>query len=160
MTRLSSRLDAVPHWARWVMFLPTGVMAALIVDAVFNAVFDALGLPRSPQNPEAVMRLALSAFAWALTLTFVPAVLSPRPWAVGVVMFIAGLLLRIAPILSMMTVPYQRARLPSLAVMFVATTAAQVLGGGVALYFIRGMTSGTNDGKAAMNVNRTIGGAQ
>ena len=121
------------------MFLPTGVMVALIVDAVFNAAFDALGLPGSPGNPAAVMRLALVAFAWALTLTLVPAVLSPRPWAVGVVMFVVGLLFRIGPVLSMMTVPYQRARLASLAVMFVATTAAQALGGGVALYLIRGL---------------------
>ena len=147
MIRLSRRLDAVPRWARWVMCLPAGIMTALIVDAVFSAVFDALGLPRSPQNPAAVMRLALTAFAWALTLTFVPAVLSPRPWAVGVVMFVAGLLFRIAPALSMMTVPYQRERLPSLALMFVATTAAQALGGGVALYLIRGMTAGGNEGR-------------
>ena len=85
------------------------------------------------------------AFAWALVLTLVPAVVSPRPWVVGVVMFAVGLLIRIAPVISAMMVPYQRERLRSLAVALTATIGAHVLGGAVGLYLIRVLAARTND---------------
>ena len=84
------------------------------------------------------------AFAWALALTLVPAVVSPRPWAVGVVMFAVGLLIRIAPVVSAMTTPYLRERLPSLAVALAAAIGAHALGGGVGLYLIRVLAARTN----------------
>ena len=107
--------------------------------------FDAVGLPRSPASTGGVSRAALQAFAWAFTLTLVPAVLSPRPWAVGVVMFAIGLVIRVAPILSAMTVPYQRARLSGLAVFFAVTIGAHALGGGAGLYLIRHLSARKGD---------------
>ena len=85
------------------------------------------------------------AFVWALTLTLVPAVLSPRPWAVGVVMFAVGLVIRVAPVISAMMVPYQRARLPPLAVGIAVMIGGHVLGGGVGLYLVRVLAAQTND---------------
>lgn len=129
---------------RWVVFLPAGIGAALGVSMVLNAAFNAAGLPRSPESTAGIIRAALFAFAWALTLTLVPARLSPRPWAVGVVMFVAGLIVRVAPVISAMTVPYQRARLPSLAVALTVSTGAHVIGGAVALYLIRKQSGAAN----------------
>ena len=130
---------------RWVLFLPAGIGAALGVSMALNAAFNAAGLPRSPESAAGITRAALFAFAWALTLTFVPAILSPRPWAVGVAMFVAGLIVRVAPVISAMTVPYQRARLPGLAVAFAVVIVAHALGGGLALYLIRDRAARAND---------------
>jgi hypothetical protein len=145
MMRALRRLDALPRGLRWALFLPVGIGCALIAHSVLNAVFDAAGLPTSPASTGGVSRAAMLAFAWALALTLVPAVVSPRPWAVGVVMFAVGLLIRIAPVVSAMTTPYQRARLPSLAVALAATIGAHALGGGVGLYIIRVLATRTND---------------
>ena len=145
MMRALRRLDALPRGLRWALFLPVGIGCALIAHSVLNAVFDAAGLPTSPASTGGVSRAAMLAFAWALALTLVPAVVSPRPWAVGVVMFAVGLLILIAPVVSAMTTPYQRARLPSLAVALAATIGAHALGGGVGLYIIRVLATRTND---------------
>jgi drug/metabolite transporter (DMT)-like permease len=145
MMPLLRRLDAWPRRLRWAVFLPAGIASALIVQGVLDRFFDGVGLPRSPASTAGVTGAALLAFAWALTLTFVPAVLSPRPRAVGVVMFAAGLIIRVAPILSAMTIPYQRARLPDLAVFFAVTIGAHALGGGAGLYLIRHLAARTSD---------------
>lgn len=118
------------------MFLPAGIVAALIVDGVLDNVFYALGLRTSGD----VNRAAVYAFAWGLTLTFVSAVLSPRPWAVGLVMFAIGLIIRIAPLF--MLLPYQRERLSSLLVELAVVNGAHAWGGGVALYLIRKLAAG------------------
>jgi hypothetical protein len=132
-----SRFEAVPRGVRWAVFLPAGILATLIVNSVLEFVFAAVGLPNAPETAGGIARGALGAFAWALTLTFVPAVLSPRPWAVGLVMFAVGLMIRVSPVVSMMTVPYQRARLSSLAIAFTALIGAHVFGGGLGLFLIR-----------------------
>ena len=142
MRPLLRRLDAWPRRLRWAVFLPAGIAAALIVHGVLDGVFDAVDRPTSPPSTS---RASVLAFAWALTLTVVPAVLSPRPWAVGVVMFAVGLIIRVAPILSAMTIPYQRARLPGLAAAFAVIIGAHALGGGVGLYLIRRVSARTND---------------
>jgi hypothetical protein len=117
----------------------------LIVQGVLNAVYDAVGLPRSPASMGGVTRVALVGFTWALGVTLFPAVLSPRPWAVGVVMFAVALLAGIAPAVSIMMTPYQRPRLPSLAVVLVASISAHALGGGAGLYLIRQLASRKSD---------------
>ena len=137
MIRLLRRLDVWPRSLRWAVFLPAGIGAAVIVDGVLNAAFDAVGLPASSASSAGVSRLALVAFVWALTLTVAPAALSPRPWVVGLVMFVAGFIWRVVPVVSMMMYPYQRARLPSVAVAFAATIGTHVLGGVMGLYLIR-----------------------
>jgi hypothetical protein len=145
MMPLLRHLDAWPRSLRWAVFLPAGIVAALIVESVLAGVFDALGLQASRRTTGGVSRESMLAFAWALTLTFVPAVVSPRPWAVGVVMFLVGLTIRVAPVLSAMTVPYQRARLSGLAVFLAVTIGAHMFGGGVGLYVIRHVAARTNE---------------
>jgi len=117
----------------------------LIVQGVLDAVYDAVGLPRSRASLGGVSRVALVGFTWALGITLFPAALSPRPWAVGVVMFVVALLAGVAPVISIMMTPYQRARLPSLAVVIVASIGGHVLGGGMGLYLIKQLAARTND---------------
>jgi hypothetical protein len=109
----------------------------LIVQGVLDAVYNAVGLPRSTASIGGVTRAALVGFTWALGATLFPAVLSPRPWVVGVVMSAVALLVGLAPLISIVMTPYQRARLPSLAVVLVASISAHAIGGGVGLYLIR-----------------------
>lgn len=141
-------LDAWPRRLRWAVFLPAGIFAALLVDGVLDDVFYALGF-RTPTSTAGVSIAAVQAFAFGLTLTVVSAVLSPRPWIVGLVMFAVGLLFRISPVISMMTVPYQRQRLPSLAVAFAMFIGAHVLGGGLGLYLVRELVKQHSKGSAA-----------
>lgn len=117
----------------------------LIVQGVLDAVYDAVGLPRSTASIGGVTRVALVTFTWALGVTLFPASLSPRPWAVGVVMFAVALIAGVAPVVSIMMTPYQRARLPSLAVVLVVSVSAHALGGGVGLYLIKRFAVRTND---------------
>ena len=144
MMRLLHRLDALPRRLRWAVFLPAGIFAALLVDGVLDDVFYALGF-RTPTSTAGVSIAAVQAFAFGLTLTFVSAVLSPRPWIVGLVMFAVGLLFRISPIVSMMMVPYQRERLPEVAVAFAVIIGAHIVGGGLGLYLVRYSLARTND---------------
>ena len=133
-----SYLDTWPRSGRWALFLPVGIVSAVLVSSVLGAVLNSVGLSStSAESTEGVTRAALLTFASALTLTFVSAVLSPRPWVVGLVMFAVALMIEVAPLVSMMTVPYQRERLPDVAVAFAVVIMASVLGGGLALYFIR-----------------------
>lgn len=117
----------------------------LIVQGVLDAVYNAVGLPRSPASIGGVTRAALVGFTWALGVTLFPAVLSPRPWVVGVAMFAVALLAGLAPLISILMTPYQRPRLPSLAVVLVASISAHAIGGGVGLYLIRNLAARTND---------------
>jgi hypothetical protein len=144
-----SQLDALPRRLRWAVFLPAGIVAAVIVDTVLANVFYALGLRTVGAGTEGVTKAVLQSFAFGLTLTFVAAVLSPRPWIVGLVMFALGLLFRIAPVVSMMMVPYQRERLPSLAGAFTAIVIAHALGGALGLYLVRELVTQHSKGSAA-----------
>lgn len=142
---LLRRFDALPRGLRWAVFLPVGIVCMLIVQGVLDAIYDAAGLPRSPASVGGVSRAGLVAFTWALGVTLFPAALSPRPWPVGVVMFAVALLVGVAPLYTLMTTPYLRARLPSLAVVLAVTITAHALGGGVGLYLIRVLAARTND---------------
>ena len=130
---------------RWAIFVPLGIIGAVIVEGVLQYVCDAIGLARSTRGT-GVTRGALVAFGWALALSLFPAVLSPRPWIVGIVMFVLGLLWRVAPLFFLQ--PYQRARLPDLVVYISVTTGAHVLGGGVGLYLVRELVKQPSKGGA------------
>jgi hypothetical protein len=138
-------LDALPRVLRWAVFLPAGLLCMLIVQGVLDTIYNAAGLPRSPASIGGVTRVALVAFTWALGVTLFPATLSPRPWAVGVVMFAVALVVGLAPIYTMITTPYLRARMPSVALAISASIGGHVLGGGVGLYLIRRLAARTND---------------
>ena len=127
-------LDQFPRWVRWAVFFPLGIIGAAIVEGVLDYLCDAIGLSRSTEGT-GMTRGALVAFGWALALSLFPAVVSPRPWIVGIVMFVLGLLWRVAPLFFLQ--PYQRMRLPDVAVYISVTTGLHVVGGGVGLYLVR-----------------------
>lgn len=139
-----SFLDQFPRLVRWAIFVPLGILGAVMVEGILEYVCDAIGFEQSTQGT-GMTRGALVAFGWALALSLFPAVLSPRPWIVGIVMFVLGLLWRVAPLYFLQ--PYQRARLPNLVVYISVTTAGHVFGGGLALYLIRNMAKTNNNDK-------------
>ena len=133
-----SFLDQFPRSVRWAIFVPLGIIGAVIVESLLEYVCGAIGLAPSARGT-GLTGGALVAFGWALALSLFPAVLSPRPWIVGIVMFVLGLLWRIAPLFFLQ--PYQRARLPEFALYMSVTTAGHVVGGAVGLYLIRDLTT-------------------
>jgi hypothetical protein len=141
-----SFLEQFPRSVRWAIFVPLGIIGAVIVEGVLEYVCDAMGLAPSTRGT-GVTRGALVAFGWALALSLFPAVLSPRPWIVGIVMFVLGLLWRVVPLFFLQ--PYQRARLPELAVYISVTTGVHVVGGGVGLYLVRAWVKQHSKGSAA-----------
>jgi hypothetical protein len=147
--QLLRRLEGWPRALRWAAFLPAGVAAAVIVESVLDGMFDAAGVPEL-RDTEGLSREALTAFGWALTLTLVPAVLSPRPWPVGLVMFVVGLLWRAGPILYLVsTTPYMRPRFEAVAVPLSITFATHALGGVLGLYLVRYLTRVERDSHGA-----------
>jgi len=71
----------------------------------------------------------LTAFAAGVTVTVFPAMLSPRPWPVGVVLFTVGLVLRVSFVAhQVITTPYLRPRVPVVAVVIAANTFGGCLG--------------------------------
>jgi hypothetical protein len=133
-------LDALPRPLRWALFLPVGLAGAIVVDWVLNAAFSATG-PTFVGSMKELGRAAMSAFIWAFIPTFVCAVVSPRPWVVGLVMFAITLIVRVGPIISAMMVPYQRMRLQAQMIAVGMVIGVHVFGGIVALYLIREVTS-------------------
>ena len=81
-----------------------------------------------------VVENVVTAFAWGVSFTFFPAILSPRPWPVGLVMFAAGLVLQVAPVVYLfISAPYLRSRAP----LAWAVITAGIVGGCLALWLIR-----------------------
>jgi hypothetical protein len=144
-TGLFRRLDAVPRSLRWALFLPAGIVGVVIVYSMVGIVLEVLGLPQAQSGRGPITRDAILAFTLALTLTLFPAVLSPRPWPVGVVMFVVVLMLYVVPVVyPIMTTPYLRARLPSIAGALTAIIIAHVLGGALGLWVIRFLAAPVN----------------
>ena len=133
MTGLSRFLDALPRWVRWTLFLPVGIGCSLIAQGVVHVVFDNMAGPTYRTAP-GVTESAVAAFVGGATLTVFPAVLSPRPWAVEVIMFAVGFVWRVAPAAYLiLTTPYLRPRAPLVAIVI----AAGAIGGGLGLLLIR-----------------------
>jgi hypothetical protein len=127
---------AVPQSVRWVLFLPLGVGCSLLAVSVLEACFDAAGLPRVHAFTP---RAAASRFVAGFTFTWFPAVLSPRPWLVGVLMFAIGVAVELAPVAyGFLAVPYIRARLVAAGVhVALQAIAVSALGGCLALLLVR-----------------------
>jgi len=117
---------------RWILFFPVGVGASLIFVALINAGFNAYW-----GNPRVVPGLAEEstlAFFAALTRTLFPAVISPRRWLVGVIMFTLDFLLRAGPYAyQLMNYEYMRYRAP----LIVTYVAVGAVGGFVGLLLVR-----------------------
>jgi hypothetical protein len=133
-------LNALPRPLRWALFLPVGLAGAIVVDWVLNTAFSATG-PTFVGSMKQLGRAATAAFTWAFIPTFVCAVVSPRPWVVGLVMFAGALIVRVGPIISAMMIPYQRMRLQAEMIAVGMVIGVHVFGGIVALYLIRELTS-------------------
>jgi hypothetical protein len=132
VTSLRRLLDGLPRWLRWTLFLPVGIGCSLIVQAVIQLLFDLAG-PAYRTAPEMNERV-LTAFAAGVTLTVFPAIVSPRPWPVGVVLFTVGLVLRVSFVAyQAITTPYLRPGVPVVAVVIAAST----FGGCLGLFVIR-----------------------
>jgi ribosomal protein S18 acetylase RimI-like enzyme len=127
VTRLLRLLDAMPRWLRWALFLPVGIGCSLMVQGVVQIGFDVAG-PIYRTAPGVIERVVM-AFAAGATLTVFPAMLSPRPWLVGLVMFTVGLLLRVSLVAYLIiTAPYLRSRVSVVAVVIAATAVGGCLG--------------------------------
>lgn len=96
MRRLFRFLDSLDRKSRWVLFFPVGIIASFIAVAVVQWGFDSYwGNPRPfPRMSE----YATLNFAAGVTRVLFPAVISPKPWTVGIIMFVADVLLtRVGP---------------------------------------------------------------
>ena len=98
----------MPRWLRWAFCVPLGVLCSWLVVGLLEAVFDAAGLPRVHAF---TLRAAASRFVGAFTFTWFPAMLSPKPWPVGIVMFAVDLLLAVGPLAWALRFPYMRERM-------------------------------------------------
>ena len=127
MTSLLRLLDGLPRWLRWTLFLPVGIGCSLLVQGVVQLLFDLAG-PAYRTAPGMNERV-LTAFAAGVTLIVFPAMLSPKPWPVGVVLFTVGLALRVSYVAhQVITTPYLRPRVPVVAVVIAANTFGGCLG--------------------------------
>jgi hypothetical protein len=135
VARLLGLLDALPRWLRWAVFLPVGVLCSVLVAGVLEAGLSMAGLP--PVHPSTVRGMArpgVIMFVAGVTLTLFPAVLSPRPWPVGLVMFAIGLALRVVPaVYHIIATPYMRPRM----LLVGLAIGINALGGCLGLYLIR-----------------------
>src|SRR6185503_6183799 len=117
---------------RWTLCFPAGIIASLLFVSFINAGFNAYW-----GNPRVVPGLAEEstlAFFAALTRTLFPAVISPRRWLVGVIMFTLDFLLRAGPYAyQLMNYEYMRYRAPLIVTYVVVAT----VGGLVGLLLVR-----------------------
>jgi hypothetical protein len=125
-------LDTMPRKTRWVLFFPVGIMASIffvdLVNAGFNAYYG------NPRTVPGLIELSTLAFLAALTRTLFPAVISPRPWLVGLIMFALDFLLRAGPYAyQLMSYEYMRYRAPEI----YRYVAAGTVGGLIGLLLVR-----------------------
>ena len=126
-------LDRMPQWLRWALFLPVGIACSFIVLGVVDAGF-AMASPGPYRRTPGVTENAIGAFIAGLTRVLFPAVVSPRPWPVGIIMFALDSLLRVGPFVYMLvSYEYMRPRVPAM----VPVVAAGVVGGCLGLYLVR-----------------------
>ena len=128
------RLEALPAWLRWALFLPVGLAFHFILAFVLESVLAAAGLRPGRGTPNAVTMLAVTQFVSGLTFTLFPAVLAPSPRPVALVLFALGVLSDVVPIgYSYANYEYQRSRLPLAAAM----AAVEAVGGLLAVWRVR-----------------------
>jgi hypothetical protein len=119
---------------RWAAFLPVGLIGAALVDVVVDIILDGIGLPNVHPTTGGTIRTAVSTFAAGVTVTLFPALLSPRPWWVGVVMAGAALLWQISTLA--LGALFMR-RLTLLFVIALGSILVYAIGAGLALLLLR-----------------------
>ena len=116
---------------RWVLFLPVGLGASLVfvgmVDAAFNGYYG------NPRTFPGVFELSTLAFLACLTRTLFPAVISPKPWPVGIFLFVLDTVIRALPLYELMRYEYRRSEAGGAGIVVMAGVA----GGCLALFLIR-----------------------
>jgi hypothetical protein len=132
MKRLLRFLDTMPAALRWVLFLPVGIGCSFIVLAVLDMGFAMSAGPY--RTTPGVAESSTLAFFAGLTRVLFTAVLSPKPWPVGIVMFTLDLLLRAGPFAyTVMSYEYLRPRAPLAGIV----VAAGAVGGLTGLLLVR-----------------------
>jgi hypothetical protein len=132
MKRLLRYFDTLDPALRWVLFLPVGIGASFVVLSVVDMGFAMSAGPY--RTTPGVIEGATAAFIAGVTRTLFPAVVSPRPWPVGIIMFTLDLLLRAGPFAYMvMSYEYLRPRAPLAGVV----VAAGAVGGCLGLFLVR-----------------------
>jgi hypothetical protein len=130
--RFLRMLDALPRWLRWILFFPVGAAASLLIVTFVDLACVIAGLPQTPQTAGGMVKTAVIRFAAGLTVTLLPAVLSPRPWPVGVVIFAIGVLMAVSPIV----IGLIRHVAPSLMLFECLELLEYALGAGLALFLV------------------------
>ena len=134
-------LDQLPAWLRWTLFLPVGLALHFMVAALIEALLGAAGLRAGRGSPNALAVGAALAFLYGLTFTLFPAVLSPRPRVVALVLFACGVISDLAQIGYFARYEYMRPRLPLAAAM----SGVEAIGGLVAVLVVRHLTRPSAD---------------
>jgi hypothetical protein len=117
---------------RWALFIPAGVGLSFLVLGLVDAGF-AMASGRYRTVP-GVFENSVDAFIGDFTRGLFPAVISPRPWLVAIIMFTLDVLLRAGPFAYMLfSNEYMRPRAPRI----VTVVAAGFVGGCLALYLVR-----------------------
>jgi hypothetical protein len=131
LLRSLDRLDSGLRWA----LIPIGIIASLVVSGIVDAAFAAAA-GRSTNPGEA--QIATTAFIAAATRTLFPAILSPKPWPVGIVMFVLDFLLRAGlPAYRIISYEYIRLRAAHFMTQIAADVIAGIAGGVLGLYLVR-----------------------
>jgi hypothetical protein len=128
-------LDALPRWLRWAFFLPVGLILSLLVNVVVEILLDLAGLPNVHVTLAGSVRTGVIRFVAGLTVTLFPAVLAPRPWPVGVVMFMIGAAMGASPVAYGIYMHAAASRV----LLVCGALVVYVLGGWLGLYLIRHM---------------------
>jgi hypothetical protein len=128
MSRLLRYLATMPRELRWGLFFPVGIALSFLVLALVDAGF-AMSQPGPYRRIPGVLEASVGAFVAAVTRVLFPAVISPRPWLVGIIMFALDFLLRAGPTAYMLiSYEYMRYRGPRMAVPVVAGAIGGLLG--------------------------------
>lgn len=132
MKRLLRYLDTLDPGLRWALFLPVGIGTSFVILGIVDMGFGIGGGPyrRTPGVTEG----STLAFFAGVTRVLFPAVISPRPWLVAIVMFAVDFLLRVGPVAYMlMSYEYMRYRAPEM----YPYVAAGAVGGLLGLLLVR-----------------------
>ena len=146
MRRLLKYLDSTDRSLRWAFFLPAGLGLSFVFLAMVEQLFLATDEFEYPaRGVPGVFQYSTEAFLAAVTRTLFPAVISPRPWLVGVIMFTLDFLIRTIPIAyQLINFEYMRYRAPGM----YPYLAAGAVGGLLGLLLVRQVMKFAADSKA------------
>lgn len=132
MKRFLRYLDTLDPALRWALFLPVGIGFSFVILGVVDAGFAMAQAPY--RRVPGVTESSTQAFFAGVTRVLFPAVLSPKPWRVGIIMFALDTLLRAGPVAYMLlSYEYMRYRAPEM----ITYAVAGVVGGLLGLLLVR-----------------------